>query len=235
MTTIIKFLIALLFALFMPKFGSSQTLTLCATGSAALDGQYHFAPRWQAAAEQGPVTRAFTKAVGTRTYVVYLIENEMSAQWVVADNVGNEYFHIVSEEKIPDQTPDGWAISREGEGLNGRFTLLYEAGNTPVFEPDNGQTEVSPSAALPVAITDRAETEDLVAAVPALLYPNPSKGTVRIATDAAVQHISVLDQTGRTMIETSGQQFDIKDLPMGVYTVQIETAAGDFVRQLSKL
>ena len=72
-----------------------------------------------------------------------------------------------------------------------------------------------------------------------LLYPNPVKNELIIATEMNVEEVAIYDIYGRTMRQqvnkTTGQQvIDVADLGNGIYFINIKTDKGNIVRRFIK-
>ena len=72
-----------------------------------------------------------------------------------------------------------------------------------------------------------------------LLYPNPVKNELIIATEMNVEEIAIHDIYGRTMRQqvnkTTGQQvIEVADLENGIYFINIKTDKGNIVRRFIK-
>ena len=72
-----------------------------------------------------------------------------------------------------------------------------------------------------------------------LLYPNPVKNELIIATEMNVEEIAIHDIYGRTVRQqvnkTTGQQvIDVADLENGIYFINIKTDKGNIVRRFIK-
>ena len=69
------------------------------------------------------------------------------------------------------------------------------------------------------------------------LYPNPTSGDVRISNfQASIDHISILDLTGKTIIsfEPSSEWIDLSQFDKGIYFVQIQQGDKLMVQMLVK-
>ena len=66
------------------------------------------------------------------------------------------------------------------------------------------------------------------------VYPNPTSGIVNI-DGVEIRRIAVLDQVGRTVATFDDtNRIDISDLPAGIYTLYVQTSAGDTTRRVMK-
>lgn len=53
------------------------------------------------------------------------------------------------------------------------------------------------------------------------IYPNPASSVVNVKTDKEVTRVNVMDMSGKTVLQTSGKQFNVSSLAPGVYIAQI--------------
>ncbi|MBO4588489.1 MAG: T9SS type A sorting domain-containing protein [Bacteroidales bacterium] len=66
------------------------------------------------------------------------------------------------------------------------------------------------------------------------VYPNPTQGIVNL-DGVEIRRIAVLDQVGRTVATFDNtNRIDISDLPAGIYTLYLQTSAGDTTRRVVK-
>ena len=66
------------------------------------------------------------------------------------------------------------------------------------------------------------------------VYPNPTQGIVNL-DGVEIRRIAVLDQVGRTVATFDDtNRIDISDLPAGIYTLYLQTSAGDTTRRVVK-
>ncbi|MBO4588215.1 MAG: T9SS type A sorting domain-containing protein [Bacteroidales bacterium] len=66
------------------------------------------------------------------------------------------------------------------------------------------------------------------------VYPNPTQGIVNLE-GVEIRRIAVLDQVGRTVATFDDtNRIDISDLPAGIYTLYLQTSAGDTTRRVVK-
>ena len=68
------------------------------------------------------------------------------------------------------------------------------------------------------------------------MYPNPTRRLVTLQSDAQWQQVRLLNAMGQTVLQRAPQTqsltLDLATLPAGLYTVQVETAAGRWTEQL---
>lgn len=58
------------------------------------------------------------------------------------------------------------------------------------------------------------------------LYPNPTNGEINIKTDQKIKSTSVIDMTGKSLLQNDSDQADLSSLPKGTYLVKINFADG---------
>ncbi|MEM6801131.1 MAG: lamin tail domain-containing protein [Bacteroidota bacterium] len=70
------------------------------------------------------------------------------------------------------------------------------------------------------------------------MYPNPAQQQIRLDASLQMERISLINLVGQTMmnIEEEGfeKQINISQLPVGIYTVRVETAQGLWISKLIK-
>lgn len=62
-----------------------------------------------------------------------------------------------------------------------------------------------------------------------IIYPNPGNGQYHLPEKA--QSILVYDGSGRLVLSTSGNRFDLSNQPNGIYLVQLISATGEYSTQ----
>ncbi|SHI36509.1 Por secretion system C-terminal sorting domain-containing protein [Mesonia phycicola] len=67
------------------------------------------------------------------------------------------------------------------------------------------------------------------------LYPNPVQNSFQIKTSEKVDEVSLFSVTGKKIAHFSSQQdYDISNLPVGLYFVKIQSAEGESVQRIVK-
>lgn len=67
------------------------------------------------------------------------------------------------------------------------------------------------------------------------IYPNPASDFVNINSDSTVKNILVVDVSGKVMkVNASGNQVDVRNLPVGTYILKAETKDGYFTEKFIK-
>jgi hypothetical protein len=67
-----------------------------------------------------------------------------------------------------------------------------------------------------------------------MLVPNPAQALVRVLTESEVSHTVIYDATGRVVLTSQGEQFDVSSLPAGAYTVIVQGPNGSVTQKLIK-
>ena len=129
-----------------------------------------------------------------------------------------------------------WA--KEADGIISDLVLLVGSSNTFVLICFSGNLELGNILSL-AALLDADEVEDLVQTTEAVsvdfsISPNPNAGvfTLQYAGEAdAPALLSVIDQSGRQVAErrlsgAGSQRVDVRELPTGLYWVQLKTQNG---------
>ena len=84
---------------------------------------------------------------------------------------------------------------------------------------------------------DPTSTRDQISASAVRLFPNPAAAVVNIDASAQFSHVLVVDLSGRNVLTlpvTQSNQFDISELPIGVYLVKLTHKSGTHVSKLIK-
>lgn len=58
------------------------------------------------------------------------------------------------------------------------------------------------------------------------ISPNPTKGEINIKTDKKIKSSSILDMSGKSVMNTSSEKVDISSLPKGIYLIKVDFADG---------
>jgi hypothetical protein len=58
------------------------------------------------------------------------------------------------------------------------------------------------------------------------IFPNPTKGEINIKTDKKIKSSTILDMSGKSVMNTSSEKVDISSLPKGIYLIKVEFADG---------
>ena len=70
------------------------------------------------------------------------------------------------------------------------------------------------------------------------VYPNPVNTILTVSATESMNAIRIVDLTGKVVAEYNGngitQEINVEDLKAGIYTIQIETAAGNSSKQFVK-
>jgi hypothetical protein len=60
----------------------------------------------------------------------------------------------------------------------------------------------------------------------ASIYPNPTKGEITIKTDKKIKSSTVIDLSGKVLLQTSSEKVDISSFTKGTYLLKVEFADG---------
>ncbi len=119
----------------------------------------------------------------------------------------------------------GWSVGLSGDGLSVVVGAPYNADSAQ----NAGLAKVYeyPSS---VGINTHHQNEDII------IFPNPAKSTIALATKAIINRITIIDLTGKTIKaqNTSFHNISIADLPNGIYYVKVETAHETIVKKFIK-
>jgi len=64
------------------------------------------------------------------------------------------------------------------------------------------------------------------------IYPNPTNGKINIETNKQIEKITILDITGKMIIETVNPEIDLSKQQKGTYFMKIETVNGIFTEKI---
>lgn len=53
------------------------------------------------------------------------------------------------------------------------------------------------------------------------IYPNPASSVVNINSDKEITRVNIIDMSGKTVMQTSGKQFNVSSLAPGIYIAQV--------------
>ncbi|QWT84638.1 T9SS C-terminal target domain-containing protein [Chryseobacterium cucumeris] len=58
------------------------------------------------------------------------------------------------------------------------------------------------------------------------IYPNPTKGEINIKTDKKIKSTTVIDASGKSLLNNTSERLDISSLPKGVYLLKVDFSDG---------
>lgn len=67
---------------------------------------------------------------------------------------------------------------------------------------------------------------DEVSKSKASIYPNPTKGEITIKTDKKIKSSTVVDLSGKVLLQTSSEKVDISSFTKGIYLLKVEFVDG---------
>ncbi|WP_326981741.1 choice-of-anchor J domain-containing protein [Chryseobacterium sp. MYb264] len=102
-------------------------------------------------------------------------------------------------------------------GQTVRIGFNYMSSDQYMFMLDD--VKVTTSGVLATSEISKSKSEVSV-------YPNPTKGEVTVKTDKKVKSSTVIDMTGRSLLNTNTANADLSALPKGTYLLQVEFADG---------
>lgn len=159
---------------------------------------------------------------------------------VINNGDGSFTFNVLGAQHITSYTWDfGDGTTQPGTGLPGQqvHTFTTAGAYTLILTLRNDCGTITTSRLINFVPTSVQETSAL--SNDFKLYPNPSKGTVTLTNDLdikikSVRLINILGQTvyENKNINTSQYKFDISTNASGVYTVLLETTAGQVKKKL---
>jgi hypothetical protein len=74
--------------------------------------------------------------------------------------------------------------------------------------------------------TGTLSTNDVSSKTKTSISPNPTKGEINIKTDKKIKSSSILDMSGKSVMNTSSEKVDISSLAKGIYLIKVEFADG---------
>ncbi|MEA3451715.1 MAG: T9SS type A sorting domain-containing protein [Bacteroidota bacterium] len=66
------------------------------------------------------------------------------------------------------------------------------------------------------------------------IFPNPTNGIINIETQEEINKITVLDVTGKMILETTNTKIDLTNKKKGIYILKIQTINGIFTETIIK-
>ena len=124
-----------------------------------------------------------------------------------------------------------WFLNGEPiEGQTGQNLIIYETTGTYHVQivGEGGCYAVSDSLEVTLGIEENTSSFEV--------YPNPSSQSISVKSNNAIQGISIVDKTGKTVLSlNSGNAFDISPLMAGSYILLIKTPSEIVRTKLIKL
>ncbi|UFH30701.1 T9SS type A sorting domain-containing protein [Chryseobacterium sp. C-71] len=77
-----------------------------------------------------------------------------------------------------------------------------------------------------VKITTGVLSTDEVSKSKTTIYPNPTKGEITIKTDKKIKSSTVVDLSGKVLLQTSSEKVDMSSFTKGTYLLKVEFADG---------
>ena len=117
-------------------------------------------------------------------------------------------------------------LTRENDfdfsGLNGlpQLNCITDENGHPIFliaDKSNGGIQFEYINNVAVKNSQNIQTS---------IYPNPTNGKINIETQEQIEKITILDISGKIIIETTNTEIDLSKQKTGTYFVKIETASG---------
>jgi S-adenosylmethionine hydrolase len=66
------------------------------------------------------------------------------------------------------------------------------------------------------------------------IFPNPAVNEINIKASEKIKTISIIDQQGKVITNTTTQKINIENLARGVYNIVIETEKGKITKRFIK-
>lgn len=205
---------------------------------------------------EGPFTlRVGVDHWGSEASVEFLNQSTCTAEWTMGpwnDLPGNpqsysqikpaRYFETEFNPaaglyilRVGDSYGDGWRYATQAEP--GGFWLSNAAGSIASMSgyvgsdnqfhgDDFSQVDIYLNVTSNGDGSHSTEGIDDVANVEFGIYPNPATDRLNISCNEAVREVSVIDMTGRTVINSTATNLNVSGLAAGVYMVRIATENG---------
>lgn len=58
------------------------------------------------------------------------------------------------------------------------------------------------------------------------VYPNPTKGEINIKTDKKIKSATVIDASGKSLLNNTSERLDISSFPKGIYLLKVDFSDG---------
>jgi minor extracellular serine protease Vpr len=142
----------------------------------------------------------------------------------------NAYITVVNDPQTPIISVDGNVLTSSANtgnqwylngvainGAMGQTHLATQSGNYSVIVT-NATGCSTASTGVNLTVTD---LEEVIREMEGLLYPNPSSGVVMVQSADRIKLIEVFDLSGKLLLSTTDQQFDLSPFAEGVYVVRL--------------
>lgn len=155
----------------------------------------------------------------------------------------NAYITVVNDPQTPIISVDGNVLTSSSNSGNqwylnglaitgaiGQTHLATQSGNYSVTVSNvNGCS--STSTVLNLTVTD---IDEVNGEMESLLYPNPSSGIVMVQSAYRFHLIEVFDLSGKLLLSTIEQQFDLSPFAEGIYAVRLHGVSAVINQKLIK-
>lgn len=210
-----------------------DTFTITGNSSATID--------WIAGANTANLTSPVFSLAGTTNPVLkfnvvvgwsYMIDQNLGnliAQ--VTTNGGTLWTTVWSEDTEPGFQDDG-----DGDEDTDLYnTVLVQkslaayAGQTNVqvrFQYTGNDADAVAIDDVQVLGSGTLSTSEISSKTKTSISPNPTKGEVNIKTDKKIKSSTILDMSGKSVMNTNSEKLNISSLPKGIYLIKVEFADG---------
>ncbi|PZU85063.1 MAG: hypothetical protein DI529_10435 [Chryseobacterium sp.] len=122
---------------------------------------------------------------------------------------------------------NGYSITKNLDGTQFNVVSQYNTGNaaSTTIAIDNYKVEAVNSAVLGVATVGQIEGDISEVSI----YPNPATDYINIKSTSKIKSVSIVDVSGKTVSSRKAvlnNQLDVRNLPVGIYIINIETESG---------
>ena len=113
------------------------------------------------------------------------------------------------------------------EQIGGTSENDFSNSVTYTIEAENGETQE-----WTITVTEATVGINAISKNEFSIYPNPTNGKINIETNQQIEKITILDISGKIIIETTNKEIDLSKQKTGTYFVKIETENGIFTEKI---
>ncbi len=155
----------------------------------------------------------------------------------------NAYITVVNDPQTPIISVDGNVLTSSsnsgnqwylnGAAITGAIGQTYLANQSGNYSVTVTNANDCSSSSTPVNLTV-TDIEEVNSELESLLYPNPSSGIVMVKSADRFHLIEVFDLSGKLLLSTTDQQFDLSPFAEGVYVVRLHGVSAVINQKLIK-
>lgn len=148
----------------------------------------------------------------------------------------DHYYSVVGTEFNPTSTGDNCQVASVSNDFNSSATLVgaqFPEGNTTVIwtitDGDGNTATCSFVVTVNIFVGIKTLQDNSIS-----IFPNPTHGIIIVNTNERIENITVLDISGKVILETTKNEIDLTNYEKGTYILKVTTKNGIFTKTIIK-